>query len=260
MKGFVFLSTLFASVALLGASVVVTNELLTVDQNNVPSVTNVLGTVSDLARLQAQTELNAAAASVAEDTYDQATNLLDTVASEIAAERTVVYRKYFLDSFTAAVVVDPAVDKVGIYGWEKLPNEQQTEDGRAKWYMYYGCTVDIGSITPVVKSASDLSSGLSGFVPLDSQYVTDLTPMSGTWTDAQGNTYEHLYRITVSIPEEKSHFCIIYISGDVSEGSGDTLTVVGGFTGGVTTNFVSGNLTIQITGGLCTGVTDANGD
>lgn len=258
MKGLVLSTFVGLVAALFGGSVSVTNELLTVDQNNNPSVPGVLGTVSDLARLEAQTELNAAAAVVAENTYQQATNLLDEVAAEIAAERTVVYRKYFLDSFTAAVIVDPSVDKVGIYGWEKLPDAEQTTAGRVKWYMYFGCTTDISSITPQVKSASNLASGTAGFQFLDSQYVTDYLPMSGTWTDRDGNVYGHLYRITVSIPSEQAHFCILYVSGDAPGGSGDTLTAVGGFTGGITTNAVSGNLTFRISGGLCTGVTDSN--
>jgi len=239
--------------ALFGTPVAVTNELLTVDQNNVPSVTNVLGTVSDLAKLQAQTEINAAAAVVAEGVYDQATNLLDEVAKEITAEKVTVYRRYFLDSFTAVVVIDPAVDKVSIYDWVRLPDAEQTESGRVKWYMYFGCTTDMSTIMPQVKVANTLSGGTAGFTFLDAQYVTGYVPITGTYSDGDGNTFSHLYRVTVSIPQESSHFCILYVDCSAAGGSGDTLTAVGGFTGGITGVYTNGNLETTYTGGLVTG-------
>ena len=237
--------------------VYVSEEVLTIDQNNQPSVAGVLGTVSDVAALQADIEINAEKERVYAEVYDQTTNLLDAVAAELTQERVTVYRKYFLDSFTVAVLLDPDVDKCAIYNWERLPDASQTVSGRVLYYLYFGCTQDISAITPQIKYQNSLDNGVSSFSFLDAQYVTGYTPMSGTWTDSDGNSYSYLYRITVSLPSTDSNFCLVHLNGDASDNTGDTLTVINGITGGVTTNVVSGNLTLHITGGICTGVTDA---
>ncbi len=248
--------------ACLAESVTVTNEVLTVDQDDNPSVLGVLGTASDVAKLQAQTELNAASAKAAEDTYEQTTNLLADVAAELTAGRTVVYRRYFLDSFTAAVLLDPTVDKVAIYGWEKLPDSGQTVSGRVLWYLYFGCTQDISALTPQVKTVSTLdtkdSEGNLPWAFLDEAYVTGYTPMTGTWTDTDGNTYSNLYRLTVSVPDDDKGFFVVYVNGNATDTTGDTLTIVGGVKGGVTQDVTAGSLTFHVTGGLVTGVENAN--
>lgn len=251
------MSILFSvPLAVSAAGVSVTNELLTVDQNNNPSVPGVLGTISDLARLEARTEINEASARAAEQTYDQATNLLDSVAKQLGSSRPVVYRRFFLDSFTAVVVLDPAVDKVVIYGWDKLPDSEQNQPGRQKWYCYFGCTADISTLTPQIKTTNDLSVPKSSWAFLADQYVTGFTPMSGSYTDRDGNTMNNLYRLTVSIPEEQARFVIVYIDADSGEGTGATMLAVGGINGCTSTNVISGSLRFEITGGLWTGVTN----
>lgn len=239
--------------------VAVTNELLTVDQNGNPSVPGVLGTASELARLQAQTEIAAAAARAAENVYKDTTNLLHDVAAQLVNRNAVVYRRYFMDAFTAAIIIGDD-DKCVIYGWTKLPDAQQTDVGRVKFHCHYGCTADILSMKGIFKTNSDVTTSRKEWGYLSEDYVTDIItdPDKSSYTDKDGNQYDHCYRATVSIPEEIAHFLIISIPSRQADSDGATVMLYGGATGGINAVIPDGTIGYEVVGGLVVGVTEAN--
>ena len=268
MKVLAFILGLAASLAIAETvPVSVTNELLTVNEKNEVSVPGVLATVSDLAEIQAQTEINAAKAEVAEEVYDDATNLLASVSKQLLAQHTVVYRKYFLESFTSVVLINAATDKVAIYSWTSCPGTTCTDtacthaaipSGKVRYHIRFGCTVDISSITPRVKSASTLNNtAIASWDYLDDQYVSGYRSISGSYTDGDGNVYNNLYYLQVLIPDTTAQFCVISLPEGTADSDGSTLVVQGGINGGITQTVTAGNLTITVTGGIITGVTDS---
>lgn len=239
--------------------VVVTNELLLIDQNGNPSVPGVLGTASEMARLQAEMRIAAAEAANAEAVYAQTTNLLEDVAKQLVNRNAVVYRKYFMDAFTAALIIGDD-DKCVITGWEKLPDAQQDDPARVKYYCHYACTADILALKGIFKTNSDLTVDRKEWEYLDESYVTDLItdPARSSYTDKDGNLYEHCYRATVSIPAEAAHFLVINIKNQSADTDGATVLIYGGAAGGINAVIPSGSLGYTITGGYVTGVTEAN--
>jgi len=259
MKKMLLFAAIAASLVAVAVPVSVTNEVLTVDQNGIPSVPGVLGTVSDLARLQAATEIAAAQAASAESVYAATTQLLSQVAKEFIDRNVVVYRKYYMDAFTATIIIGDD-DKCAIYGWQTLPSAQQDQPGRVKYKCSYACTADILSITGIFKSNSNVTSNRADWAYLDSQYVTDVTtdPSRSTFTDKDGNVYNYCYQATVSIPSEIAHFVVINIPNQSADSDGSTVVIYGGVKDGINTTIVDGTMAYDIVGGLVVGAREAN--
>lgn len=232
----------------------VTNEILTVNQNGEISKPGILGTVSDVARLQAETRIAAAKAEEADKVYADTTNLLHDVAQQLVNRNAVVYRRYFMDAFTAAVIIGDD-DRCAIYGWEKAPASAQDEPGRVKWYCHYGCTADILSMKGIFKTNSDLTVSRKEWEYLDEGYVSDIQTEPGPYTDpVSHDVYDNCYRATVSIPDGISQFLIISIPNQQADTDGATVLVYGGQKDGITTVIHDGNLAYEVTGGYVTGV------
>ena len=258
------MKTLIASLALAVSSafagVPVTNELLTVNEKNEVSVPGVLGTVSDVARLQAATEIAAAQAATAAQVYEDTTNLLNDVARQLVNRNAVVYRKYFLDAFTAALIIDPSKDKDDIYGFTVAPSSEQTVPGSQVCYCYYGCTADILNLRGIFKSNSDLTVSREEWLYLDASMVLDVSvdPDKDPYVDEDGNRFEHCYRAKLAIPNGIMGFMIINIEGQAADSDGATLLLYGGVKDGVTGTIHDGQLAYELVGGLCVGVIPGN--
>lgn len=259
MKHILAFLAVIAALVSFADSVATTNELLTVDQNGNPSVPGVLGTASEMARLQAEMRIAAAEAAAAEKVYSDTTNLLSDVAKQLVNRNAVVYRKYFMDAFTAAIIIGDD-DKCTITGWDECPAAMQDEPGRKKFYCHYACTADILALKGIFKTNSDLTVSRKEWEYLDESYVTDIItdPDRSRYTDKDGNVYDNCYRATVSIPDEIGHFLIINIPNQQADSDGSTVLLYGGVTGGINAVIPDGNLGYEVVGGLVVGVTEAN--
>lgn len=259
MKKTLALLAALAAFASFADGVAVTNELLTIDQNGNPSVPGVLGTASEMAWLQAEMRIAAAEAANAEAVYAQTTNLLEDVAKQLVNRNAVVYRRYFMDAFTAALIIGDD-DKCVITGWTECPAAMQDDPDRKKYYCHYACTADILALKGIFKTNSDLTVSRKEWEYLDEGYVTDVItdPTRSSYTDKDGNLYEHCYRATVSIPADVAHFLVINIPNQSADTDGATVLIYGGAAGGINAVIPAGDLGYVITGGYCTGVTEAN--
>ena len=233
-------------------------QVLIVDENGNLNISNVVATISDLARAEGNLAIANATAQAASNAYDEASTLLDQVAAQITDSEVIVYRKFFMDSFSAAVIIDPLRDKINICGFEESATQDLT--GYKKYDVRICCTADIplGSNVMHFRHSNSLTNSVTEWTELASAYVTGLTLDSGGYTDQDGNTYNFTYSCTVALPLQVAHFLIITLDPAYGAGDGSALTIVGGVDGGITTNVVTGNLTWRIDGGLVTGVTDSN--
>ena len=127
-------------------------EVLTVREDGIPTrFTNTLGTVSQIAQLQAQMMVNAKMAEQAEQIYGQTTGTLQKVATQLANQRAIGYADYFIVSFESAMIIDGRTDKVALYKWEKAPAERQKGEGYESWDCYYALKTERHTDIPQLK-------------------------------------------------------------------------------------------------------------
>ena len=256
MKNLLAIAALAAASAACAQSIVVpvtvTNEILTVNQDGKVSKEGFLGTVTDLAQLQAATEIAAAKAETADKVYADTTNLLHDVAQQLVNRNAVVFRRYFMDAFTAAIVIGPD-DKCIITGFEKSPDSEQTETGRVKYVVRYGCTADVISLRNIFRINSDLNR--QEWTELGDAYVGQVESEPGTYTDPRSqDVYNHLYKVTLSLPQEVAQFVVLNVPYQYADTDGATVLIRGGVKDGLTTTIHDGNLAYGVTGGFVTSV------
>lgn len=241
----------------------VTNQLkvLTVREDGTipPQFTNTLGTVSDMARLQAATLIAAEKASQAENIYAQTTGELTRVATQLVNNQAIIYRRYFIDSFSSAMIIDDTRDKVWLYDWKEAPAERQTVSGHKGWDCYYAFKgeCDIQALKGIFKYNHTLAGGTprEDWEYLDESLVSD--PVSlGEKVDPDGVRFNYSYRTTVYLPNNESGFLIISIAPQDADADGSTIVMYGGDRNGLNGVKRIGNLDIEYVGGRAVSITE----
>lgn len=228
-------------------------EVLTVREDGVPTqFTNTLGTVSQMAQLQAQMLINAKMAEQAEQIYGQTTGTLQKVATQLVNQRAVGYADYFIVSFESAMIIDGRTDKVALYRWEEAPQERQKGAGYKSWDCYYAFKseshTDIQQLKQIFKVNGALDVPTADWTYLADDDVSDPVPM-GQWTDPDGIVFDYSYRTTVHLPAMSQYFLIINIRDQAADADGSTIYIYGGDAGGITGERTLGDTTIEFSGG-----------
>ena len=129
-----------------------TNEVLTVNQDGDLSSSGV-ASVEDIARAAAAAEISIAKAQIAEETAINVTNNIQLIVDNIMSNRVVIYRRGYVDSFSALTVVTDA-DRVMIIDADWV--EKSAE--RIVCNLKYVCTADVSGIKPNVYTHNTLEN------------------------------------------------------------------------------------------------------
>lgn len=247
------IAVMYALVAVAAFATTNKFEVLTVREDGIPAhLTNTLGTVSQIAKLQAQLALNAKMAEQAEQIYGQTTGTLMRVATELANQRSVGYADYFIVSFESAMIIDGRTDKVNLYRWVAAPPERQRGDGYSSFDCYYAFKseshTDIQQLKQIFKVNGALNTSTTDWEYLADSDVDDPVQM-GEWTDPDGVKYDFSYRTTVHLPAMTQYFLVINIKDQAADADGSTIYIYGGDAGGITGERTFGNTTIELQGG-----------
>ena len=228
-------------------------EVLTVREDGIPTrFTNTLGTVSQIAQLQAQMMVNAKMAEQAEQIYGQTTGTLQKVATQLSNQRAIGYADYFIVSFESAMIIDGRTDKVALYKWEKAPAERQKGEGYESWDCYYAFKseshTDIQQLKQIFKINGALDVPSADWVYLSEDNVEDPVKV-GQGETIDGVVFDYSYRTTVHLPAMTKYFLIINIKDQAADANGSTIYIYGGDAGGITGKRTLGNATIEFSGG-----------
>lgn len=256
MKGAVLAS--LALVAASAMSEVSQKRLLTVNDAGELNSTNAVATQAQLAAVSASNQIARAEQQMAAEGFNQAVDLLGAVATNVAAGTPIVFYSVELSSFDAAVVFDEATAKVKIIGWEGM-DESSTVQGVAvhKWRMRFAFTDDLQSVKPLLGYAQVINgTARSEWDFLADDFVSAPVAESGTYTDGDGNEYNHIYHVDVWMPDENSGFSYIRIPNDAAVSDGATLELPNGVRGGASTTVSWGGKTLRFVGGLLVGVSE----
>lgn len=247
------IAILIAGTALVSGATTNKLEVLTVREDGMPAnFTNTLGTVSQMAQLQATMLINAKMAEQAELIYGQTTGTLQRVATQLANQRAVGYADYFIVSFESAMIIDGRTDKVVLYRFEKAPQERQKGEGYESYDCYYAFKseshTDIQQLKQIFKVNGALDVQTSEWTYLSDDDVSDPVQM-GQWTDPDGVIFDYSYRTTVHLPEMTQYFLIIDIKDQAADADGSTIYIYGGDAGGITGERTLGDAIIEFSGG-----------
>lgn len=237
MRNLLTVIAAFAALACAGAPIA-QPRLVTVDAENKISPQGVLATVCDAARIEAQVVANEEAVVAQETAYANASNVVNTLVSQIAQQQVVILEDDFVYSLGDANNVSTnCVCSIKSY-------EHTTSGANAVDTLVFGFTEDIGSLNPV----GQLKYSLSGN-EVDWQEVTCSTPTvvpNGTFTRG-GVEFAYVYQMTVTYPAQSSAFIRVYTEITAQTGDGAELDIVGGIAGGWTGTDEDG---CRIVGGL----------
>ena len=233
-------------------------RLLTVKDGGEISSTNAVATQADLARIAASNQIAVAEQNAAREGFNQAVELLGAVATNMAAGTPTVFYSVELSTFDAAVAFDESKDKVMIIAYQAL-NETSTVGGVlcSRWRVRFAFTADLQTVKPQVGYAQVLN----GVPRADWEYLADEmvdSPVldTGTYTDEDGNPYDHLYHVDFWMPQEGSGFNYIRVPNDAAIADGAMIDLPNGVQGGATTTVVWGGKTLTFKGGLLVGVSE----
>lgn len=236
----------------------VRQKLLTVGDGGELNSTNAVATQADLAAIAASNQIAAAEQEAAREGFNQAVSLLSAVATNIAAGTPTVFFGVEISTFDAAVAFDEAKDKVKIVAFEDQ-NTSSVIGGVLceKWRMRFAFTADLQTVKPQIGYAQVID----GVPRADWEYLADElvdSPVSesGTYTDGDGNTYDHIYHIDHWLPKENSGFSYVRVPNDAAVADGATIDLPNGVQGGATTVVTWGGKTLTFKGGLLVGVSE----
>lgn len=235
------LSVIFALAVSISAMAqgTMTNTVITIDQDGNVNKTNVLADAGQMAANAVKVEIAAQAATAAAQAAVEGSNTINAIAANIVANEVRIYRKGSMSAFEALALYDEN-DKVYISG---------IEINKPKGYnsISYVSTVDWGSVKPIVRTINTLSDR-ADFVEVDDSAVSAPVEQTGSF-NYHGDTFNKQWTITV--PKlDWQHFYYIDLDADAPEGTGATLDVKGGFTGGFTGDIIEGNIIKTYKGGL----------
>ena len=234
------LLTVIAAVAALACAgaPIAQPRLVTVDAENNISPHGVLATVGDAARIEAQVVANEEAVVAQEAAYAIASNIVDTLVSQIAQQQVVILEDDFVYSLGDANNVSTnCICSIKTY-------DHTVSGGNSVDTLVFGFTEDIGSLNPVGQLKYSLAVD-----SVDWQEVTCSTPVvvpNGTFTRGDVE-FSHVYQVTVTYPAQPSAFIRVYTEITAQTGDGAELDLVGGIAGGWTGTDGDG---CRIVGGL----------
>lgn len=245
-------SIIASAVALSAAANTNDLEFLTVREDGTfpTQFSNTVGTVTHLARLQAEMDIAAEKARQAERIYSSTTGLLAQATKQLSQIQSVGYADYYLVSFESAMIIDGNRDKVAIYKFDYAPQERKME-GRESFDCYYAFKgeCDIQQLKQIFKI------GIVGETPTDDwsyladEYVDNPVPQ-GPWTDKDGVVYNYSYRTTVHLPNDLGRcMLLIHIRDQAADTDGSVVLIHGGDAGGMTGTKTLGDTRIQLIGG-----------
>lgn len=254
------LSTLLAASAAIAAMAELPPRqlVLMVNDKGELNSTNAVATQADLAAVAASNQLVAAEQNAVRAGYDQAIDLLSAVATNMAAGTPIAFYTVELSSFDGAVAFDEATAKVKVCAFTDQ-NETDTINGVAcrKWRIRFAFTENLQNVIPLVGYAQVLDgTARDNWEYLAEDFVSTPVEESGTYTDSDGNEYDHLYYVDVWMPSENSGFSFIRVPNDAAVADGAVIDLPNGVKGGVSTEVIWGTKTLTFKGGLLVYVGD----
>lgn len=226
--------TAFAALALsfsaAAAEHSVTQTLLTVREDGLPAAfTNLFGSVSDMARLQAQLDIAAAQARQAESIYAQTLKDLDDVCEMAVANRAIAYRRYFIDSWEAAMLIDDTRDKAVIVKFETA-DPSRARAGSDSFDVYYAFkgTTDIRTLKSIFKTSEELGTPTADWDYLADTDVDDPVSLGHPYTNDIGTVFNYTYRTTVHFPADERGFLVVSIQPQAADSDGSVMVINGG--------------------------------
>lgn len=223
-----------------------TNTVLMVDQRRNLNVEGI-ASVEDVATNAAKAVVASQRAEVAQQTALAVSNSINTVAQNLMANNTVIYRSGFSDSFAPLVVFTDS-DVLAIV--EARWTEQSA--ARLVCQIDYVCTVNLGTTKPTVMHRATINGGRSNFAELADANVT--TPVyHAEQREFGGQTFAGYYTVTATVPNPSSaasYFLWIKCEADAPSGQGATLDLPNGVTGGRSVTVELGNRTLTWVGGV----------
>jgi len=230
----------------------VTNTVMMVDQYGNLNVDGV-ASVADVATNAVKVQIAETAATTAMNTARSVTNQLNGIVANIMSNNVVIYRSGYTDAFAGLVVFTDS-DTLMICDYEKV----SLSGGVLRSRIAYVCTVDLGTTKPIVM-ANDTCTSTENFSQVPAAGIS--TPVIHNESKTIGGvTYSKWYEITVDISvagAANQYFYYVMIDADVPSGDGSTLDLPNGVTGGQTATVTWGDKVLTFTGGVLTGVTDA---
>lgn len=220
---------------------------LMVDESGNLNSTNAVATVADLSSAAASALLADAKAEAAASAAARGTNMVAAVANAIAATELAVYVRGNVSSFDAATLFGPD-DRIGIYDFRVEALSDGTKDVSVRWFS----TVPIGSSDVGLKWADSLDGGTDAFTAI----AADSNVPLGQQT-VGGNTYEHAYLMTKSMPDLPQSFFRVWLEPDEPSGDG-SLMEIRGVAGGYTGTVAAGE-TLVVSNGVVVGIVGKGG-
>lgn len=220
--------------------------VVTVDQNNQLNVSGI-ASVTEVATNAVKAQVAEAKAEAARSTAGGVTNALNEIVGSIMEGNQVIYRYGYADSFSSLVIFGDS-DKLII------SDVQQSIDGTTLTVVIrYVCTVDIGTLKPVVYANSQLDGGKDNFPVVEDANVTSPVYHAGEVVIGKGDDalrFSGYYEITATIPNLTSgaqYFFWIKVDPDTPSGDGMSLELPNGVVGGASTivNWGSKRLTFE---------------
>ena len=211
-----------------------TNDVLYVDQDGRLNAQGV-ASVEDVATNAAKVAVAEQKAEIAQNTAVAVSNSIQTVIQNLMENNEVIYRSGFSDSFAPLVVfTESDILAITDVRWVSRSSSQLVAD------IDYVCTVNMGTIKPTVMHRNVLSGGRSDFSEL-----------------ADANVSAPSYTAESTIPNPvstTSYFIWIKADADAPSGSGATLDLANGVTGGITGEYTWGDRVLTFRGGVLMGV------
>lgn len=227
-----------------------TNDVLYVDQDGRLNAQGV-ASVEDVATNAAKVAVAEQKAEIAQNTAVAVSNSIQTVIQNLMENNEVIYRSGFSDSFAPLVVfTDSDILAITDVRWVSRSSSQLVAD------IDYVCTVNMGTIKPTVMHRNVLSGGRSDFSELADANVSvpSYTAESRTFGD---QPFSGFYTVRATIPNSvstTSYFIWIKADADAPSGSGATLDLANGVTGGITGEYTWGDRVLTFRGGVLMGV------
>lgn len=245
---------LFTALTISAQTVGTVNRVLMVDEYDRINVSNVLVTTAQLSSNMVATAVAVAKADAARSAALDASNMVDQVVADIAANELVIYRVGYTDSFSSDIQLPPGT-KCLITKF--TPSVATSSDGRDVHEISYSTTYDCSGIAPDILAASTLTGGSTNswdnFTPLSPSDVSAPVATGEAFTTSDGTLYPYSYKVRVTTPQSPAGFYCVYLSGDAT-GSGAVLEIAGGVSGGKSATVEWGGHKLTFTGGLLTGV------
>lgn len=225
---------------------IVSNKVVFVDEQGRNNAPEVIANIARQTTNETQVLIAAAKADAASNAATQATNVVADVVAAIVANEVVIYRKGCLSSFQPLVAFTDD-DRLTIC-------EVSLDNANEEITIGYVCTADLGTTKPTVR-ASDVLTQKKDFGEMADSDVSEVT-LHNEEREIGGQTYSQWYSVTIPKPDDAEYFYYIKMDGDTQGGSGYTLDIANGITGGYTGTVTDGSFRKTYVGGILMSATE----